>query len=30
MDMAKTIKHSLLWSKAYHEKSAEVIVPEQL
>lgn len=26
MDVAKTIKHSPSWSKACHEKSAEVIV----
>ena len=30
MDMTKVIQHSQSWSKACHEKSAEVIVPEQL
>ena len=28
--MAKTIEHSPPWSKTCHEKSADVIVPEQL
>ncbi len=28
--MAKTIKYSPPWSKDCHEKSADVIVPEQL
>ncbi len=30
MDMTKAIEHSPSWSKACHEKSADVIVPEQL
>ena len=30
MDVAETIQHSLPWSKVCHEKSADVIVPEQL
>ena len=30
MDMTKAIEHSLPWSKACHEKSADVIVLEQL
>ena len=30
MDMTRAIEHSQLWSKACHEKSADVIVPEQL
>lgn len=28
--MARTIEYSSPWSKACHEKSADVIVPEQL